>query len=314
MQTKDFLSISDLSATDLNLLLREAAELKADGEWNTTLSGKTLALVFEKPSLRTRISFETAMKQLGGEVIYLSPAEVGLGQREPVRDVARTLSRYVDAVAARVFKHESLEELSEYADIPVINALCDREHPCQALADLLTISEHKGYLKGLTLAFVGDGNNVAASLALACALSGMNFRIASPNGYELPRSIVEQAQTISESSGAEIESISDPMLAVRGVDIVYTDTWTSMGQEAENTKRIKAFTGYQVDSALMSLAAGDAVFMHCLPAHRGQEVSEEVIESAASVIFNQAENRLHAQKAVLAQLLGGAGILPGCRL
>jgi ornithine carbamoyltransferase len=312
MQTKDFLSISDLSSTDLKLLLADAVELKSLG-WTTALSDKTLALLFEKPSLRTRVSFEMAMRQLGGQVIYLSPAEVGLGKRESVPDVARVLSRYVDVIAARVFSHESLEVLGNYADIPIINALSDREHPCQALADLLTIYENKGDLKGLTLAFIGDGNNVAASLALACALAGMNFNIASPEGYALNSGVLERAQILAENSDSEIECGHDPHMAARGADVVYTDTWTSMGQEAENTTRIKAFTGFQVDSALMSLADADAIFMHCLPAHRGQEVSEEVIESRASVVFDQAENRLHAQKAVLAQLLGGTGILQSCR-
>ena len=312
MQTKDFLSISDLTDTDLKLLLADAVELKSMG-WTTALSDKTLALLFEKPSLRTRVSFEMAMRQLGGQVIYLSPAEVGRGKRESVPDVARVLARYVDVIAARTFSHETLEVLGSYADIPVINALSDREHPCQALADLLTIYENKGDLKGLTLAFIGDGNNVAASLALACALAGMNFNIASPEGYALNSGVLERAQLLAENSGSEIECGHDPRLAARGADVVYTDTWTSMGQEAENTTRIKAFAGFQVDSALMSLADADAIFMHCLPAHRGQEVSDEVIESRASVVFDQAENRLHAQKAVLAQLLGGAGILPSCR-
>jgi ornithine carbamoyltransferase len=312
MQTKDFLSISDLSSTDLKLLLADAVELKSMG-WTTALSDKTLALLFEKPSLRTRVSFEMAMRQLGGQVIYLSPAEVGLGKRESVPDVARVLTTYVDVIAARVFSHETLEVLGNYADIPIINALSDREHPCQALADLLTIYENKGDLKGLTVAYIGDGNNVAASLALACALAGINFNIASPEGYSLNKSVLERAQLLAENSGSEIECGHDPRLAARGADVVYTDTWTSMGQEAENTTRIKAFAGFQVDSALMSLADADAIFMHCLPAHRGQEVSDEVIESRASVVFDQAENRLHAQKAVLAQLLGGAGILPSCR-
>jgi ornithine carbamoyltransferase len=312
MQTKDFLSISDLSSTDLQLLLSDAIELKSIG-WNSSLSDKTLALLFEKPSLRTRVSFEMAMRQLGGQVIYLSPAEVGLGKRESVPDVARVLSRYVDIIAARTFSHDTLSVLGEYADIPVINALSDKEHPCQALADLLTIYEHKGDLKRLTVAFIGDGNNVAASLALACGLAGTNINIASPEGYELNREVLERAQIFAENNGSEIELGHDPKLAVRGADVIYTDTWTSMGQEAENITRIKAFAGFQVDSALMSLANDEAIFMHCLPAHRGQEVSDEVIESRFSVVFDQAENRLHAQKAVLAQLLGGAGILPSCR-
>ncbi|MCL2706733.1 MAG: ornithine carbamoyltransferase [Dehalococcoidia bacterium] len=312
MHTKDFLSIADLSNTDLQLLLAEAVELKAKG-WNHALSDKTLALILEKPSLRTRISFELAMRQLGGQAIYLSPAEVGLGRRESVADIARTLSRYADIIVARTFSQQTLEELGHYADIPVVNALSDEEHPCQCLADLLTILEYKGTLKGLTLAFVGDGNNVAASLALGCGLSGMNFKIASPAGYELNSTIVERAQIMAETSGAEIICNHDPYLAVQGADIVYTDTWTSMGQEAETEKRLKDFIGYQVDSALMAIADRNAIFMHCLPAHRGQEVSEEVIESRVSVVFDQAENRLHAQKAVLVQLLGGAGILPDYR-
>jgi ornithine carbamoyltransferase len=238
---------------------------------------------------------------------------VGLGKRESVPDVARVLARYVNIIAARTFSHETLEALADQADIPVVNALSDREHPCQALADLLTIYEHKGELKGLTVAFIGDGNNVAVSLALACGLAGLNFNIASPEGYALPDAVCERAQILAENNEAEIECGHDPRIAVRGADVVYTDTWTSMGQEAENTTRIKAFAGFQVDSALMSLADPDAIFMHCLPAHRGQEVSDEVIESHSSVVFDQAENRLHAQKAVLAQLLGGAGILPSCR-
>jgi ornithine carbamoyltransferase len=312
MHTKDFLSIADLSSTDLQLLLAEAVDLKARG-WNSALRDKTLALVFEKPSLRTRVSFEIAMRQSGGQALYLSPAEVGLGKRESVADVARVLSRYVDIIAVRTFSQQTLEELGNYADIPVINALSDEEHPCQALADLLTIFEHKGTLKGLTLAFIGDGNNVAASLVLSCGLAGMNFKIASPAGYELNSTIVERAKIMAETSGAEIMCDHDPYRAVQGADIVYTDTWTSMGQEAENITRLKDFAMYQVDSALMALADREAIFMHCLPAHREQEVSEEVIESRASVIFDQAENRMHAQKAVLIQLLGGAGILPSYR-
>jgi ornithine carbamoyltransferase len=312
MHTKDFLSIADLSGADLQLLLAEAVDLKASG-WNSALSDKTLALIFEKPSLRTRVSFEIAMRQLGGQALYLSPSEVGLGRRESVADVARVLSRYVDIVAVRTFSQQTLEELGNYSDIPVINALSDEEHPCQTLADLLTIFEHKGSLEGLTLAFVGDGNNVAASLALGCGLAGINFKIASPAGYELSNTIVERAKIMAEASGAEIRCDHDPYLAVQGSDIVYTDTWTSMGQEAENTTRLKDFAMYQVDSALMALADRDAIFMHCLPAHRGQEVSEEVFESRASVVFDQAENRMHVQKAVLLQLMGGAGILPSYR-
>ena len=312
MHTKDFLSIADISSTDLQLLLSEAIELKSSG-WNNALGGKTMALLFEKPSLRTRVSFEMAMRQLGGETLYLSPAEIGIGKREHISDIARVLERYVDIVCARTFSQQMLYELSRFSSIPIINALSDEEHPCQALADLLTIFEYKGPLKGLTLAFVGDGNNVAASLALSCALSGMNFKIATPEGYELKNSIVDKARIIAETSGAIITCSHDPQATVQGADVVYTDTWTSMGQESQNEKRLKVFESYQVDSALMAIADHDAIFMHCLPAHRGQEVSIEVFESRASVVFDQAENRMHAQKAVLLQLLGGAGIIPSYR-
>ena len=312
MQTKDFLSISDLSSTDINLLLADAVDLKARG-WISALSERTLALIFEKPSLRTRVSFEIAMRQLGGQVLYLSPAEVGLGQRESISDVALVLGRYVDIIAARTFSHETLETLGRYAPIPVINALSDREHPCQALGDLLTIFEKKETLKGLTLAFIGDGNNVANSLILACSLVGINFRIASPKGYELSERVLQMAKLYAENSSAEITCTRDPRIAVNGAEVVYTDAWTSMGQEAETEKRLKAFAGYQVNSALMSLAHKEAIFMHCLPAHRGQEVSDEVMESQSSVVFDQAENRLYAQKAILAQMLGGAEMLARCR-
>ena len=304
MKGKDLLSITDLGGEDIRLLISDAISLKAQG-WLDMLSGKSLAIMFEKPSLRTRVSFELAMRQLGGEAIYLSPAEVGLGGRESVPDVARVLSRYVDAVAARTFSHRALEVLAEYSAVPVINALSDWEHPCQALADLLTITEKKGELQGLTLAFVGDGNNVARSLMLAAALTGMNFRIASPPAYTIDEETLSLAQG---SADGDIVCIGQPRLAVEGADIVYTDVWASMGQEDEAKKRRKAFAGYRVDAALFSLAKKDAIFMHDLPAHRGEEVSDEVIDGARSVVFDQAENRLHAQKALLAVLLGGLEI------
>lgn len=270
------------------------------------LENKTLALLFEKPSLRTRVSFEVAMLQLGGKAIYLSPAEVGLGGRESVPDVARVLGRYVDAIAARTFSHQTVTTLAEYSGVPVVNALSDQEHPCQALADLLTIYEKKGELKGLTLAFIGDGNNVAHSLLLAAALTGMNFKIASPTGYAVKDEILKLAQKYAKSSGAEILRLKEPRLAVDGADIVYTDVWASMGQEAETEKRRKAFANYQVNGKLLSLAKKDAIFMHDLPAHRGEEVTDDVIDGPQSVVFDQAENRMHAQKALLAQLLGGS--------
>jgi ornithine carbamoyltransferase len=244
------------------------------------------------------------MKQLGGHAIYLSQAEVGLGTRESVPDVARVLGRYVDAIAARTYSHRTIEILAEYAGVPVINALSDYEHPCQALADLQTIYEKKGTLKGITLAYIGDGNNIASSLALASSLTGMNFRIASPEGYNLTQDIKSRVDEYSLHSGAIITLTTSPEEAVTGADIVYTDVWASMGQEDEAEERRKIFADYQVNGKLMALAKEDAIFMHDLPAHRGEEVTDEVIESVQSVVFDQAENRLHAQKALLVKLLG----------
>ncbi|AII58345.1 ornithine carbamoyltransferase [Dehalococcoides mccartyi] len=307
MNTKDLLSISDLSPDDIGRLLSDAVELKARG-WNNSLSGKTLALVFEKPSLRTRVSFELAMKQLGGEALYLSPAEVGLGKREPVADVARVLSRFVDVIACRTFSHDTLVQLAKYADIPIINALSDLEHPCQALADIMTIYEKKGELKGLNLAYIGDGNNCANSLLLACAMTGINCRLASPEGYLVDKNIFAKAKAYAEDSGAELYSGTDLKTALRGADVIYTDVWTSMGQEAESEKRLKDFAGFQVNAKLVSLADKDAIIMHPLPAHYGEEVDREILECPQSVIFDQAENRLHAQKAVLRDMLGGLEI------
>ena len=304
MKGKDLLSIFDLSGDDIHRLISNAIEMKARG-WLSWLDGKVLALLFEKPSLRTRASFEVAMWQLGGQVLYLSPAEVGLGQRESVPDVARVLSCYVDAVAARTFSHQTMEILASYSAVPVINALSDVEHPCQALADLLTIYEKKGELTGLTLAFVGDGNNVAHSLLLAASLSGMNFRIASPGGYVVQEKILNLAQDCARDSGAEIFCTEEPQLAVSEADIVYTDVWTSMGQEAESPERRQIFADYQVNGELLALARKDAILMHPLPAHRGEEVSEDILDSPQSVVFDQAENRMHLQKALLVQILGG---------
>jgi ornithine carbamoyltransferase len=307
MKGKDLLSVADLSGEDIRLLFSDAIDLKAQG-WLSMLSGKTLAIMFEKPSLRTRVSFELAMRQLGGETIYLSPAEVGLGQRESVSDVARVLSRYIDAIAARTFSHQALESLAQHSSVPVINALSDWEHPCQALADLLTIYEKKGDLKGLTLALVGDGNNVARSLMLAASLTGMNFRIATPPGYAIGEETLRLAKSNASSSGGEILCTEEPSLAVGGADVVYTDVWTSMGQETEAEKRRQAFAAYQVNGELLSLAKEDAILMHPLPAHRGEEVTDEVIDGSRSVVFDQAENRLHIQKALLAEILGGLEI------
>ena len=304
MRSKNLLSVSDLSGEDIRRLISNAVDMKAEG-WTSLLSGKVLALLFEKPSLRTRMSFEIAMWQLGGQAIYLSPAEVGLGKRESVPDVARVLCRYADAIAARTFSHQTVEVMAEYSSVPVINALSDVEHPCQVLADLLTIYEKKGELEGLTLAYVGDSYNVAHSLLLATALTGMNFRIASPKGYELREGALRLAQGYAVDSGAEIFCTQDPRLAVGGADVVYTDTWTSMGQEDEAAKRREAFAGYQINNELLSLAKEDAILMHCLPAHHGEEVAEGILNGPQSVVFDQAENRMHIQKAILADMLGG---------
>ena len=303
MRGRDFISITDIASQELEDILQTAMGLKDKGR-ETLLAGKTLALVFEKPSLRTRVSFHVAMRHLGGDCLYLSPPEVGLGERETPADVARVLSRYVDCIAARTFKSETLSELAAQATVPVINALSDSEHPCQALADMLTVREKKGGLRGVTMAFIGDGNNVANSLSLAAAMSGMHFRIASPEEYGLPDDIRARAAELAEVSGGSLEVMHNPAEAVADADVVYTDVWTSMGQEHEASQRKEYFSGYKVDARLMAEAKRDAIFMHDLPAHRGEEVSDDVIDGPQSVVFDQAENRLHAQKALLALILG----------
>lgn len=307
MKSKDLLSIADLSRDNLRLLVANSIAIKAEG-WNSLLSNKVLALLFEKPSLRTRVSFEVAMRQMGGHCIYLSPDEVMLGQREPVPDVAEVLGRYVNAIAARTFAHGTVETMANHSAIPVINALSDREHPCQALADLLTIYEHKGTLEGVTLAYVGDGNNVAHSLMLAAALSGINFRIATPDGYRVQEQILQTARDFAAEGGSEVFCTAEPELAVNDADVVYTDVWTSMGQEDEADERRRVFAAYQVNSGLLRHARNSAIIMHPLPAHHGEEVAPDIIYSPQSVVFDQAENRLHAQKALLADILGGLEI------
>ncbi|MEX2247924.1 MAG: ornithine carbamoyltransferase [Dehalococcoidia bacterium] len=308
MRGRDVLSIADLSPDEVQTILRTALSLKRDGGGGDLLAGKTLAMIFEKPSLRTRVSFEVAMGQLGGRAIYLNQAEVGLGQREPVSDVARVLSRYVDVIAARTYSHQTLLELARYADVPVINALSDEEHPCQALADLLTVLEKRGTLRGIRLAYVGDGFNVAASLAEASALSGVHLTIASPEGYHLPDHVLRLVQRLASENAARVDVCQTPADAVRGADVVYTDVWTSMGQEDSYTDRKEAFAGYTITADLMALAKPDAIFMHDLPAHRGEEVAADVIEGPQSVVFDQAENRLHAQKAILALIASGQAL------
>jgi ornithine carbamoyltransferase len=300
---RDLLSISDLATDELESLLEIAAQLKQDG-WPPALTGQTLALLFEKPSLRTRVSFDVAMQQLGGHTVYLSQSEVGLGQREPVQDVSRVLSRYVHGIVARTYEQQTLIDLAEYASVPVINALSDEEHPCQALADLLTIREKKGGVRGVRIAFIGDGNNVGASLAVASGMAGAHFVIASPPGYRLAEGVMIEAEGRARANGGSFHSITSPEEAVQGADVVYTDVWTSMGQEDTHERRLRAFHSYRVTSELMGMAKPDAVFMHDLPAHRGEETDAEVIEGPQSVVFDQAENRLHAQRAVLFALLG----------
>lgn len=302
------LSVADLTSEEIQHLIENAAFLKRGPKADARFKGKTIALLFEKPSLRTRVSFEVAMWQLGGHAIYLSPGEVGLGKRESISDVARTLSRFVNGIVARTFAHQTVELLGRYGTVPVINGLSDYEHPCQALGDLLTILEKKGDLKGLRLAYVGDGNNVARSLILAATAVGMDFYMASPPGYELDEPALRQAKRLATLSGAKIATMTEPRRAVENADVVYTDVWTSMGQEAEAEARRRAFASYQVDSALLSSAKKGALFMHPLPAHHGEEIAEGLLDHPQSVVFDQAENRLHIQKAILVRALGGESV------
>jgi len=299
---KDLLSIADLSRKEIEHLIEQARRMKQEGA-PPLLAGRTLALLFVKPSLRTRVSFEIAMYQLGGHAIYLSPEEVGMGKREPAADIARVLSRYVDGVAARTFSQETLQNLAGHSSVPVINALSNLEHPCQALSDLFTIYEKKGRLPGLTLAFIGDGNNVANSLLLSACLVGMNFHFASPPDYGVKEEVLSRGKGFAIRSGSQILLTTDPHEAAKDADIIYTDVWASMGQEAEVEKRRLAFSGYQVDNKLLSLAKGDVLFMHPLPAHHGEEISAGLLDDPRSVVFDQAENRLHLQKALLVKLL-----------
>jgi ornithine carbamoyltransferase len=302
---RHFLAIADLSIEELRDLLDLAVELKAAwrmGEGGQPLHGRILAMLFEYPSLRTRVSFEVGMQQLGGHAMYIAPNEVMLGKREPVADAARVLSRYVDAIMLRTSGHERVTELAEHATVPVINGLSEAEHPCQALADLLTVREHRGALAGLRLAFVGDGNNVCNSLMLAAAKTGMRVAVATPPAYRPAAEYVEAARAAAAATGGEVDLFTDPREAVRAADVIYAEVWISMGMERESAERRTAFAGFQVNDALMELA-GDAVVMHCLPAHRGEEISAEVLEGPDSIVWDQAENRLHAQKAVLYELM-----------
>lgn len=298
-----FLEIDDLDPTGLQSVLDAALTWKADpASVPRPLEGRGAALVFEKASARTRASTEMAVVSLGGHPIYIQGNEVGFDTREPVEDVARTLACFAGLIAARTFAHGTLERMASVADVPVVNLLSDAAHPCQAIGDLLTLQEHWGELAGRKLAFVGDGNNVAASLAHACTFAGMEFAIATPPGYELPEPVVERVR----NNGGAVEQHGDPYDAVADADAVYTDVWTSMGQEAERVDRLAAFTGFTVDEALMKAALPDAVFLHCLPAHRGEEVSTEVIDGPQSLVWPQVANRMHSVRAIAARLLGSA--------
>jgi ornithine carbamoyltransferase len=300
---RDCLTLAEFSSEDIALILNEAIRIKALQKSRIPyrpLRGRTLAMVFQKPSNRTRVSFEVGMYQLGGHALHLSPEEIQIGKRETPSDTGRVLARYIDAIMVRTFDHGDLEELAAAADVPVVNGLSDAHHPCQALADLMTVREELGTLEGTKIAYVGDGNNVAHSLAIACALSGTELTIAHPEGHGPDAEVVELAASL----GAAPHLTEDPSEAVRGANAVYTDVWASMGQEAEAEERKAKFVPYQVNEALMDLTAAGAIFLHCLPAHRGEEVTAEVIDGPKSRVFDQAENRLHAQKALLYLLMG----------
>ncbi len=303
---KNFIEIADYPGSYIQDLLDSAVKLKKKykkGGNKPILEGKVLGMVFTKPSLRTRVSFEMGMKHLGGDAIYLSPSEIGLGQRESIADVARVLSGYVSGIMARVFDHQHILELARWATVPVINGLSDYNHPCQAMADALTIQEEFGKLKNLNVVYIGDGNNVAVSLMNVCTKLGANFTIASPEGYDIIPKAIEKATLMSKESGNRLRFLRDPHEAVKDAHVIYTDTWTSMGQEAESKKREEVFPPYQVNHQLISEARKDVIVLHCLPAHRGQEITDEVADGPHSRLFPQAHNRLHAQKAILADLL-----------
>ncbi|MEW6447943.1 MAG: ornithine carbamoyltransferase [Bacillota bacterium] len=301
---RDFLSINDVTGEEISALIdfaRDLKEAKRRGDPHAFCSGKTLAMIFQKPSTRTRVSFEVGMYQLGGNALFLSAQELQLGRGETISDTARVLSRYVDAIMIRTFSQQDVEALAAAATVPVINGLTDWEHPCQIMADLMTVWEEKGRFEGLKLAYVGDGNNVCHSLLLACPRVGMDIAVACPPGYEPHREIVGAAQAAAVKS--KVRVVADPVEAVRGADVVVTDVWASMGKEAEYSERIRIFRPYQVNNALVSHAKPDFIFLHCLPAHRGEEVTDEVIDGPASRVWDEAENRLHLQKALLALLL-----------
>ncbi|MFA5142682.1 MAG: ornithine carbamoyltransferase [Candidatus Omnitrophota bacterium] len=301
---EDFISIEYLDERDISDILDLTGKVKSDrSKYAAALNGKSIGLIFQKPSNRTRVSFEIGMVQLGGHALYLGPDEIDMGGRESVKDVACVLSRYLDGIVARTYKHSDVIELALYAGIPVINGLSDRAHPCQALTDIFTIKERFGTFKGITLSYIGDGNNVLNSLMFAAAKVGLDMRIAAPGGYEPQKELIGIANKFARISGARISFLDDPRSAAKGADVIYTDVWVSMGQEKDSAKRLKAFKAFQVNDALMKLAKKDCLVMHCLPAHRGQEITDSVIDSRNSIVYDQAENRMHTEKAILLRLL-----------
>ena len=297
---------TDVTIDELDALINTAIDLKKMTKASVPhpiLAGKSLGMIFSKSSTRTRVSFEVGMYQLGGQALFLSSDDIQLGRGESIEDTAKVLSRMLDCIMIRTFSHQDIVDLTRYGNIPIINGLSDDQHPTQALADLITIKEHKGALKGLKLAYVGDGNNVANSLLQACAKAGMHISVATPSTHACPQFYVDQAQTDARITGSNVVITEDPVAAVKDADVVYTDTWTSMGQEEQKAERVKIISAYRVDKSLMSYAKPDAIFMHCLPAYRGYEVTEDIIDSPCSVVFDEAENRLHAHKAILVHCL-----------
>jgi ornithine carbamoyltransferase len=310
---KDLLSIHDLTAEEIEAIFALAADLKARqqrGVPHPLLTRKTLAMIFEKPSLRTRVTFEVGMTQLGGHAIYLTPADIRLGQRETVQDAARNLERWVDAIMARTFSHQMVEKLAEHASIPVINGLTDRLHPCQILTDIFTIRERRGDVRGLKVAYVGDGNNVCNSWCYGAAKTGIHLAVGCPKGYEPDAEVWRKATEDADASGATLTLGHDPAEAVRDAHVIYTDVWASMGQEEEHAQRLRDFQDFQVDGRLVERARPDVLVMHCLPAHRGEEIADEVIDGPHSIVFDEAENRLHVQKAIMVLLMGPEAVTP----
>lgn len=304
---KDLLSIHDLSIAEVNEILELSGTLKAKlkaGEEHHLLKGKTLGMIFQKSSTRTRVSFEVGMWQLGGAALFLSANDLQIGRGEPVRDTARVLSRYVDGIMLRTTAHDEAIEMAKYASIPIINALTDLMHPCQALTDIFTIMEYKGSLKGLKMAYIGDGNNMLHSLLHACVKVGMDISVATPKGYEPDAVMVAEAKQVAETTGSKIVLCNDPLVAAQDADVLYTDVWASMGKETEQNIRKIAFVNYQINNEVMKVAKSDAIVLHCLPAHRGEEITDEVLEGKQSAVFDQAENRLHVQKAIMVLLMG----------